>query len=332
MSRVQISLRHGDLLSTPAALAFVKHIEGVSSTPEAALDVVLGGRLSAKYKLGERKQYVTLDSLAGLPYPKLYVLNFHEDDLPFEYPSVDDYARRIVQYAEREQAANVVTAVHGPGAGLDASAAMETMLSAFAREYQMREGFEHVREIVLVEKDPKIFGLLSERLEHILKDKKIIERSGEDVFIRPVSAAGLADAAADSHAMSEHLFVAMPFAKKLNNVFLYGIKKPVEERSLKCERSDYDKFTGDIVERLKKRIETARMVIADLTGNNPNVFYEVGYADALNKKIILISQKRTRPMFDLRNQHQIRYDPADIEAVEKQIGSLLDVLLGERVL
>ena len=126
----------------------------------------------------------------------------------------------------------------------------------------------------------------------------------------------------------KHLFVAMPFATEFDNAFYFGIKQPVERRLRKCERVDQEVFTGDIVERLKNRISSCDLVIADITGNNPNVLYELGYADGLGKPVIVISQEQ-ETVFDLKTRRQIRYRPLDIrslaEVLDKELSELLQL-------
>jgi len=51
---------------------------------------------------------------------------------------------------------------------------------------------------------------------------------------------------------------------------------------------DQEAFTGDILDRIKKKIETATVVIAELSGANPNVYLEVGYAWGKDVPTILL--------------------------------------------
>jgi hypothetical protein len=69
--------------------------------------------------------------------------------------------------------------------------------------------------------------------------------------------------------------------------------------------------------------------MADITGNNPNVFYEAGYAAGIGKEIVLISQKQEIP-FDLRTERQITYDPQDIYSLVNQLGELLSAILANK--
>ena len=70
----------------------------------------------------------------------------------------------------------------------------------------------------------------------------------------------------------------MPFANTFSDLFEYGIQRPVRDLGFLCERRDQDVFTGDILERIKTQIETSTAIIAVLTGDDPNVYLEVGYA------------------------------------------------------
>ena len=68
-----------------------------------------------------------------------------------------------------------------------------------------------------------------------------------------------------------------------------------------------DTFTGDILERIKLRIETAALVIADLTAANPNVYLEVGYAWGKERPTLLISKKSGDLKFDVRGHRCLIY-------------------------
>lgn len=54
-----------------------------------------------------------------------------------------------------------------------------------------------------------------------------------------------------------------------------------------------DKVAGPspILADIKRYVAEAAVVVAEITPLNPNVFFEIGYADALQKPLILIAQK-----------------------------------------
>jgi hypothetical protein len=58
-------------------------------------------------------------------------------------------------------------------------------------------------------------------------------------------------------------------------------------------------------------ITGAKVLVAELTGRNPNVFYELGLAHALNKPVVLISSNQDDVPFDLQHIRVIYYDMRD---------------------
>jgi hypothetical protein len=330
MSSLRISLRHADLLKVPSSIVFMKHIEGVLSTPESALNAAIKGRLKALLAQCELEGHVVVDLDAPRGPNRVYIVNFDATHLPFSYQSVDKYARTILRIGGTQQAGaakmpvTIATAIHGPGAGLDACEAMETLVRAFSSELGSGRQLGLLSEVILVEKQKEVFERLQERFSY-LAAKKVLSFDDSICFINPGTAQTTVavDARRVEQLSSKHLFVAMPFAKEFNNVYYFGIKQPVELRRRKCERVDQDAFTGDIIDRIKKRIDLCELVIADITGNNPNVFFEVGYAQGRRKTVILLSQTEDTP-FDLKTQRQIRYDPQDLSSLVNAISKQLD--------
>lgn len=150
-------------------MLFVKHIEGDMSKPEQAIDEKLGGKLSVLLREQEQESEILFSTGGGLPAPWCCAVVFHRADLPFSYSSVDAYARKLLSDVAAgkqpgEEVQVVATAVHGPGAGLDASEALETMVMALANELQQLKQPGGLREILFVEQDRDIFQRLQERL------------------------------------------------------------------------------------------------------------------------------------------------------------------------
>lgn len=107
-------------------------------------------------------------------------------------------------------------------------------------------------------------------------------------------------------------FVIMPFSSEFNDVY-DAIKMAVgAQEILRCGRIDEIRRPGSILVDLVKEIESASVCIADLTGNRPNVLWEVGYAMALNKPTILISQDISSLPFDLAPHRTLEYSRQDL--------------------
>lgn len=104
-------------------------------------------------------------------------------------------------------------------------------------------------------------------------------------------------------------FVAMPFRPELNFVFLY-IQYHLRERcGVEVERGDAELLTIPVVEKVRAQIARADLVIADVSGANPNVMYEVGIAHAMAKPVLFLTQDApdTTPV-DVRQFEFIVYD------------------------
>src|SRR4051795_6436107 len=85
----------------------------------------------------------------------------------------------------------------------------------------------------------------------------------------------------------------------------------------KSREISYDVIMDDIA----RSIQRARLINADLTGRNPNVFYEVGIAHALNKQVLLMTQSIDDVPFDLRHRRALvyEYSPRGCKKLEKDL-------------
>lgn len=112
----------------------------------------------------------------------------------------------------------------------------------------------------------------------------------------------------ESTAPKPFVFVLMPFDDSFSDIYSLGIKAAADEAGGYCERLDEQIFEERMLDRIYNQINKADVIIADLTGKNPNVFYEVGYAHALQKKVILLTKKAEDIPFDLRHHYHIVYE------------------------
>lgn len=74
-----------------------------------------------------------------------------------------------------------------------------------------------------------------------------------------------------------------------------------------CHRGDKEPGPGEIIAHIIENLVLSEIAIADLTGRNPNVFYELGVRHAVNDNTILISESEEDVPFDLRGQRLILY-------------------------
>ncbi len=104
------------------------------------------------------------------------------------------------------------------------------------------------------------------------------------------------------------VFVLMPFAKEFGDVYEIGIKEAADKAGAYAERVDEQMFLEGMLERVYNQINKADVLVADMTGCNPNVFYEVGYAHALGKIVVLLARDAASIPFDLQHRQHLIYD------------------------
>lgn len=103
------------------------------------------------------------------------------------------------------------------------------------------------------------------------------------------------------------MFVLMPFHKGFEGV--YGLIREVgESLGLRVFRADEMTSPGLITDQIFEAIFRAGIILADITGKNPNVLYEIGLAHSLMKETILISQVGETIPFDIASMRVIMYE------------------------
>jgi hypothetical protein len=107
-----------------------------------------------------------------------------------------------------------------------------------------------------------------------------------------------------------HVFAAMPFAAKYDDVYFVAMTYAAEQAHTTCLRADKMEYSGDIVAEIQKLIRSSAAVIADLSEASPNVLYEAGYAHALNKPTIHICSTPLGELpFNVGHWNTIPYTP-----------------------
>lgn len=125
-------------------------------------------------------------------------------------------------------------------------------------------------------------------------------------------------------------FVVIQFTDEYNVLYNEVIKPVVEEYGYDCERADETYTTNPILQDIIQSIQESSIVIADITPNNPNVFYEVGYSHAIGKPTILLcDKKREKLPFDVSSFRTLFYENSigGKSAVEKNLKRYLDNVL-----
>jgi hypothetical protein len=185
---------------------------------------------------------------------------------------------------------------HGPGVLLDETEALLSLFAGFRDAMQAGTIPPALERITIVEISEDRVQRLQAALELALNDADyaVPFESGWGYRLRLPGAADDApdepDAiqSAGTKNSKPHAYVAMPYSAELSDLFLYGIQSPIHARGLLCEYVSQETLTEDLLEQMKARIETASVVIADVTEADPGVFLQVGYAWGKGRPTLLL--------------------------------------------
>jgi len=244
----------------------------------------------------------------------------------FTYRDIRSFGTRALSVAASEDlwAREICMTLHGVGFGLDEVEAFRAEVAGILDAINTQAIAPLLERVTILERDPK----RAARMTSILH--KLKSGTGESGSSKPTTQnswllnAGLESVGFDSSARP-HAFVAMPFDANFGDLFHYGISPPLRATGMICERMDELSFTGDVVDMMRKRIRSARLVVGDLSSANPNVYLEVGYAWAAGAPTILLCDSRSDPLFDVRGQRYLRY--TSIRDLEEKLTKELVVLL-----
>jgi hypothetical protein len=107
-------------------------------------------------------------------------------------------------------------------------------------------------------------------------------------------------------------FVVMPFGGRFDAVYHDAIRPALEAAGWVCQRADEMRRAHEILDVILEGIHVSDLIVADLSDRNPNVFFEVGYAQALGRPTILLAQSMEDVPFDLRSHQVLVYETAQV--------------------
>lgn len=155
-----------------------------------------------------------------------------------------------------------------------------------------------------------------------LTDADLVENVDGKTRVRDVSKASGPEPGADATlsklgkaagvTTGDTCFVMMPFKGAIGAYYQSIYEPAIKRAGLRPIRADDDIFsTGKIVDQIWSGIHAAKILVAELTGRNPNVFYELGLAHALEKPVVLVSSNQEDVPFDVQHIRVIYYDTSD---------------------
>lgn len=109
------------------------------------------------------------------------------------------------------------------------------------------------------------------------------------------------------HPARKRIFVAIEFSDHNEDVFNHGITAVAARLGMEAVRVSDIEHNNLIISEIRHQIELADAVVAELSDDNQNVYYEAGLAHALNKEVILVAKQNTQIRFDLASTNCIFY-------------------------
>lgn len=155
---------------------------------------------------------------------------------------------------------------------------------------------ELVRTINKIDKDPK------PDLDRVINISELAERVAEEALkIIRSNNTEIREKELSTIKTEENLvFVIISFSSDMEPIF-EGIKAAGDAHSLKVIR--VKDIVGDyrITDKIIENIHAAKFIVADLTHERPNVYFELGYARGLNKKVITVAKETSKLHFDIKD-------------------------------
>ena len=141
----------------------------------------------------------------------------------------------------------------------------------------------------------------------IMSLSRVLRRGQIGVFMQGDGAVKVRNVTTAAH--KPLCFVIMQFAPEFDVLYQDVIRPVCESYRYEVVRGDDFYSSGQIMDDVTRSIRNAGLVIADVTPDNANVFYELGYAHAIGKPTILLSdRKRDRLPFDISGFRTLFYD------------------------
>jgi hypothetical protein len=324
MGKVLVDMQEGNVLSFRADVLALKYAQDLYGADRAVYEYLTAARRKS-ISLPDIGEIALIDT-DGLLDSRQVLFVGVEPLFRFDYQRIREFGRSVMVYlaAKTPQVKHVALTIHGPGYGLDEIESFESELGGISDAILTGDYPADLARISFVERNSGRVRRLQDSLANIFPDGILNGRSRS--FGRSIEESEGFLSAGSASADKPWIFVAMPFEKSMDDLFHYGIQGAVKASGFLCERADFTSFTGDVMNWVKRRIEGAAFVVADLSTANPNVYLEVGYAWGCGRPTVLIARSADELKFDVKSQRCLVYE--SIKHLEEILGNELKVLTG----
>ena len=330
--RIKVVVKEGDALSCPADVLALKFAQALYGLDNAVVDR-LGSR-NVEVDFGRRLpnigSFCLLETLGAITAKEALFISV-EPLHQFEYKQIREFARHVLKAlaGARPGTKHLCLTIHGPGYGLDETEAFESELAGLIDAITTLDFPKDLEQVTFIERNKgranRLQFVLNEFLPRGYIDANHLAYLSDlgELASEKVRSVGY------SSESKPHVFVAMPFADEMEDLYHYGIQGAVKSAGFLCERADLSAYTGDVLEWIKERIKTATLVVADLSSANPNVYLEVGYAWGCGVPTVLLVNGSDNLRFDVQSQRCLVY--SKIKDLEIKLSAELQSLYGGKV-
>ena len=312
---IKIDVVAGDALAFPCDVLVLKYAQELYGVDLLVHERIQQDGRTVKYpppwgvRLESSVSTISADCLLFIGVPTLGA---------FGYPEIRKFGSKVLSSlaGKAPNTKHIALTLHGAGYGLDETEAFEAEIAGLRDSIIGNDIPEALSQITFVERNRGRAMRMGELLRQLIPTG-FLAAGGKPTAGLPNERLRAAGSESNEKA---HVFVAMPFTEEMEDIYHYGIHSAVRAAGFICERADLSSFTGDVVEWVRSRIKSASFVIADLTGANPNVYLEVGYAWGCDVPTLLIVKDTQHLKFDVQGQRCLPY---------KKIKDLEDILTKE---
>ena len=325
-------VRQGDVVEEPSDLLLLKYARRFYGADHAvAKRLISGGRFKFEDLQPAAGDCVIVQP-EGIISPKCVLFMGTPPLGQFLYDEMEEFAQAAIKSIADSglQVGTLTTTVHGTGYGLDGGESLQRLVIGFAAG--MAKYDVSIEQIVFLAREARECRMLTSVLDKI--DRVSVGRPGNVDTIIPKLSDPRAeqppeeppqtripplepgDAVSVAQAHKTRVFVAMPYSDEFENVYEFGIYPAIRNCGFICEKVNETHFTGDVLARIREGIESATLVVADVTEGRPNVYLEVGYAWGKGVPVIFVARKGEKLPFDVSTHRCIFYGKFSVFADE----------------
>lgn len=328
-----LTIREGDVTKVKADVVALKHASsfyGADQIVAYNLTVLAGlNQESLEVKPDEYCLVPTENAIAaaralfvGTPPPR-----------HFGYRQIREFTTRVLDAltTAAPDTRHLAMTIHGPGFGLDEVEALRSQFAGYLDSINQGRLPPALERITILEISPNRVKRLRAALDAQLEQAEYAEPLATGWGYRlHVGTPQPSRPAEPETPGKRHAFVLMPPTADAEDVFFYGIQSPIHALGLLCERVEQSSLDDDLLDQVKRRIETAAVVVADLTAADPRVYLQLGYAWGKGRPTILLAKAGSRLALDSTRYAPIVYER--IKDVDSALAQSLDALKAEGLL